>query len=343
MSLTLRELAAHLNLSITTVSRALAGYDDVSATTRQRVLKAAQELGYQPNPLGQRLRKGRTEAVGLVIPSRAGQFGDAFFLQLAASLGEGLREHGLDLLVTACPAGPDELECYRHLVEGKRVDAMVLARTRSHDPRILYLAEKRIPFVCHGRSETPVSFPYLDVDGEYGFHIATRHLAALGHRRIGIINAPEELNFAHHRVRGYARALSELGLPWDPSLVEHGDLTEESGYRAALRLLGAADPPTALVCANDLMAIGAMHAVREGGMRPGKDVSIIGYDDLPVARFTDPPLTTLRQPIDVGGRRLAELLIRHIAGTPAEELQEVHLPELVLRGSHGPPPGAAGA
>lgn len=337
--LTLRELARHLNLSITTVSRALAGYDDVSEATRARVLEAAERLGYQPNPLGQRLRKGRTEAIGLVIPATSGHLGDPFFLELAASLGDRLREHGLDLVLTSCPPGPKELECYRHLAEGRRVDGMVVARTRRQDERIAYLAEKGVPFVCHGRSETPVSFPYVDVDGEHGFRIAAEHLIQLGHRRIGLVNSPEELNFTHHRFRGYSLALEAAGIPYDESLTEHGDLTEESGYRAAKKLLSRDEPPTALLCANDWMAIGAMHAVREGGMWPGKDVSVIGYDDLSVARFTDPPLTTLRQPIRASAERLVDMLIAHMGGAEAESLQEVYLPQLMIRGSSGPPRG----
>lgn len=334
---TLKELASHLGLSITTVSRALAGYDDVSAATRRRVVEAARRLGYRPDPLGQRLRKGRTEAVGLVIPTPPGHFGDPFFLELAASLGESLQAHGLDLLVTACAPGPSELECYRRLVEGRRVDALVLARTRRHDERIRYLASRGVPFVCHGRSELALSFPYLDVDGEQGFLEATRHLIRLGHRRIGLINAPPELNFSRFRARGYARALEEAGIAWDDALVVTGDLTEEGGYRAARELLARPGRPTAVLCANDWMAIGAMHAAREEGMQPGEDLAVIGYDDIPVARFTHPPLTTLRQPIREAGRRLTEMLVAFMAGTPAEALQEVWVPELVVRGSDGPP------
>lgn len=337
--MTLRELARHLNLSITTVSRALAGYDDVSEATRARVREAAERLGYQPNPLGQRLRSGRTEAIGLVIPAAPGHMSDPFFLELAASLGDRLREHGLDLVLTSAAPGPQEMERYRYLVEGRRVDGVVVARTRRHDERIAYLAKKGVPFVCHGRSETPAVFPYIDVDGEHGFRIAAEHLIRLGHRRIGLVNSPEELNFTHHRVSGYRQALEAAGIPWDTSLIEYGDLTEESGYRAAKRLLSLEEPPTALLCANDWMAIGAMHAVREGGMWPGKDVSVVGYDDLPVARFTDPPLTTLRQPIRASGARLADMLVELMNGAKAEALQEVHLPELVVRGSSGPVAG----
>lgn len=335
--MTLRELAKQLGLSITTVSRALAGYDDVSEATRRRVREAARRLGYQPNPLGRRLRKGRTEAIGLVIPTPPGHFGDPFFLELAASLGESLRNYGLDLLVTACAPGPEELECYRRMVEGRRVDGLVVARTRRKDERILYLAERGVPFVCHGRSEVEVVFPYLDMDGELGFRLATEHLIRLGHRRIGLINAPSELNFSGHRLAGYARALEAAAIPYDGAIVMDGDLTEQGGCEAAARLLASDPGVTAILCANDWMAIGAMHAAREGGMQPGKDLSIIGYDDIPVTRFTSPPLSTVRQPIRAAGRRLAEMLVAHMAGTPAQRLQEVWQPELVVRGSDGPP------
>lgn len=336
--MTLKELAGEFNLSITTVSRALAGYSDVSPATRERILEAAARLGYRPNPLGRRLRKGRTEAVGVVIPTPQGRFADSFFLELLAGLGQGLSEAGLDLLVTTCPLGPEEITCYQRLVEGKRVDAMVVARTRRHDERISYLLERGVPFVAHGRSDLiQQPFAYLDMDGEQGFAQATRHLLELGHRRIAFVGAPAELNFAQHRLDGFSKALREAGLKPVPELVLEGDLSENSGYREARALLSLPEPPTAFLCANDLMALGVLHALRERGLRAGREVSVIGYDDIPLVHYTDPPLSTLHQPFREMGRRLVEMLLARMNGVPVEVLQEVWVPELVLRGSDGPP------
>lgn len=335
----LKDLAAHLGLSVTTVSRALAGYPDVGPETRKRVQEAAKALGYRPHPLARRLRKGRTEAVGVVIPAPRGQLADPFFLELLTGLGEALGEMGLELLVTACPPGPEELSCYRYLVEGRRVDALVVARTRVQDERILYLLAKDFPFVAHGRSQgIREPFPYLDMDGTLGFYRATVHLLEQGHRRIAYLGAPSELNFARIRFEGYLWALREAGLKPYPGYVQEGDLTEEGGFRIAEALLDLPEPPTAILAATDRMAWGALHALKKRGLRPGQEVSLIGYDDLPFSQYTDPPLSTLRQPFREEGRRLVELLLARLEGKPVEDLQEVWVPELVLRGTDGPAP-----
>lgn len=334
----IRKVALEARVSIATVSRVLNNPSRVSATTRERVLEAAARLGYRPNLLGQRLRKGRAETIGVVIPAPPGRFADSFFLELLAGLGEGLSEVGLDLLVSTSPPGPQELSHYERLVEGRRVDGLVIARTRRQDERIAYLLKRQVPFVAHGRSDLiDEPFPYLDIDGEQGLHIATQHLIHLGHRHLAYIGAPHELNFAQHRLAGYRRALEEAGLPLRREWMLEGDLSEESGYRLTQALLALPQPPTALLCANDLMALGALWALREQELRAGREISVIGYDDLPQAHYTDPPLSTLHQPFRKMGRRLVEMLLARLGGTAAEELQEIWVPELVLRGSDGPP------
>jgi LacI family transcriptional regulator len=336
----IRRVAAEAGVSIATVSRVLNHPERVSPETRARVLETAARLGYRPNPNGKRLRKGRAETVGLVIPSPQGGFADSFFLELLAGLGEGLSEAGLDLLVATCPPGSDELACYRRLVEGKRVDGLVVARTRRYDERIAYLLERGVPFVAHGRSDLIAEpYPYLDLDGREGFYRAARRLLQLGHRAIAYIGAPREFNFALHRLEGYRQALLEAGVPLRVDWILEGDLSEESGYRLAGGLLEAPEPPTAILCANDLMALGVLRALRERGLRAGREVSVIGYDDIPQAQYADPPLTTLHQPFREAGRRLVEMLLARLGGAPVAGLQEVWVPELVLRGSDGPPQG----
>jgi len=338
----LKGLAKHLNLSITTVSRALNGYSDVSPRTRERVEEAAARLGYSPNPLGQRLRRGKTEAIGIVLPAPAEHFGDPFFLELIAGLGTGLRSSGYDLVVTCCPEGPEEANYYRRFVAGRRVDGLIVTNTRRRDERILYLLDQDFPFVAFGRSdEVRRPFPYLDFDGEAGFRVATDYLIELGHRRIGLVTAPAEYNYGNHRLAGYKAALAAAGLDYDADLVIHGPPSETGGRRGAERFLKLAAPPTAILCATDLMAIGAMYALQDYGLRPGRDVSVVGYDDIPLARLTDPTLTTSRQPTREAGRQLFDLLMRRIDGTPVEELQQVLMSELVVRASTAAPAAPA--
>ncbi|MBF6595705.1 MAG: LacI family DNA-binding transcriptional regulator [Thermaceae bacterium] len=335
----IRRVAAEAGVSIATVSRVFNNPNRVSAKTRRRVLETAARLDYRPNLMGQNLRKGRAQAVGVVIPTPQGRFSDPFFLELLTGLGEGLAEAELDLLVTTCPPGPQELACYQRLVESKRVDALVIARTRRHDERIRYLLQRQTPFVAHGRSDQ-ISQPYayLDMDGRYGFYLACKHLLGLGHRRIAFIGVSSELNFAHYRLEGYQQALAEVGLIPDPGWILEGDLSEESGYRLTQTLLATTLPPTAILCANDLMALGALQALRELDFKAGQEVSVIGYDDIPLSQYTDPPLSTVHQPIRKMGQRLVEMLLARLNGVAVAELQEVWVPELVLRRSDGAPP-----
>lgn len=332
----LKEFAQHLKLSPTTVSRALAGYSDVSDATRERVIGAARELGYHPNRAAQGLRAGRAHAIGLVLPTTPQQFASPFFSELIAGLGEGLAEHNLDLLVSTCPPGPLELACYQRLIRGRRVDGAVIVRARVHDERVALLERHGVPFVVHGRTQDAASHAYLEIDGEHGFHEATRFLLQLGHRRIALINAPGDLNISVVRHAGYRRALREAGLGPEHELLVYSDLTEDSGQRAAQQLLALPEPPSAILCANDLIAFGAMHAIRERRLRVGRDVSVIGYDDVPFARFSDPPLTTLHSSSREAGKRLAEMLTELLQGASPQALQELWTPRLLTRSSHGP-------
>jgi LacI family transcriptional regulator len=336
----IHRVASEAGVSIATVSRALHNPDRVNPDTRERVLEVARSLGYQPNHLGQRLRKGKAELVGVVLPTPAGQFGTPFFLELLAGLGEGFEQSGLELIVTSCPPGPAELKTYQRLVEGRRVDALIVPRTRRVDERILYLLDRDVPFVAHGRSQIDRVFPFLDMDAEHGFLEAGRELVRLGHTRIGLINAPMDLNLSHHRLAGYRLALEESGLPFDQGLIVSANLDEPGGHDAAERLLGLPVPPTAILCANDMTAFGVMHALAERGLRVGRDVSVIGYDDVPLARFSAPPLSTLRQPARAAGRRLAHMLLERLRGVPVEDLCEVWQPELILRKTHGTAPNS---
>ncbi|MEQ8964347.1 MAG: LacI family DNA-binding transcriptional regulator [Azospirillaceae bacterium] len=339
----LRELSRHLGLSQTTVSRALGGYPEVNHRTRERVVEAARALGYSPNRSARRLASGKAGAIGMVLPLPAGHFADPFFLELMIGIGERLESEDLDLVVTAAAAGEAEIAAYRRLVGERRVDALIVARTRSADPRLTMLREAGAAFVALGRSDPPLDYAYLDVDAENAFAEACAALVGLGHRRIALINAPAELHLARLRRRGYADALAAAGIAADPALVVEADMTEADGARAAEALRRLADPPTAVLTANDPMAIGALRAFKGAGLRVPDDVSVIGYDDLPVAPLTEPPLTTLRQPVREAGSRLAEMVLARLAGEAAEALQEIWPARLVPRGSHGPAPARAAA
>jgi LacI family transcriptional regulator len=332
--LSLARIAWSLGLSVTTVSRALGGYDDVAPSTRQRVLDEAARINYRPNNAARRLRLGRAEAIGMVLPTEQGQFEDPFFLRMLSAVGPRLAAAGLDLLVSAAPPGQDEMRIYRHMVEGRRVDGMLLARTRRHDERISYLLDRALPFVAHGRTEETRPYAHLDIDGAQAMADATNRLIGLGHGHIGLINAPDRYMFAHHREAGWRHALRAAGLATGP--VRQGEPTEDNGFRLMGELLREAPPPTAVLCATDRFAVGALHALAFAGLRAGRDVSVIGYDNASVATYTDPPLTTIEQPMTRAAERMVEMLLDLIGGADPAGMAEIWPARLLARASDGP-------
>jgi LacI family transcriptional regulator len=336
MPVTLQDIANRLGVSVATVSRALAGYTDVAPTTRQRVLQAAQEMGYRPNVIARMLQKQRTDTIGFIIPTHGPRFSDPFFSELLTGIGNAAAEHDYDLLAsTRSPDTPDEMQTYERFVQGRRVDGMLVVRTREYDMRIAYLLEQQFPFVSFGRSDLEADYPYLDVDGEAGMGQLTQHLIDLGHRRIGFISAPLNLMFASHRLEGYKEALETNGIPFDETLVIVGTLTERSGHTAGSDLLTQDDPPTAIVACNDLMALGSISAAQGLGLTVGRDVAVAGFDDIPLAEHAHPSLTTVRQPIYEIGRRICRMLIQLLQGETLEERHVILEPQLVVRESCG--------
>jgi len=333
MPVTLHDVAERLDVSIATVSRALSNSPGVSEATRQRVLAVAEEMGYRPNVIARRLQQQRTETIGFVIPTFGPRFSDPFFSELLAGIGNEAAEHEYDLLVSTRAPGPEELQGYERLVTERRVDGLLVVRTRKQDPRIAYLLEQRITFLAFGRSDLAEDFPYLDVDGEAGMLMLTRHLIERGHRRIAYVDAPPDVMFRHYRLRGYRRALRGAGLVYDPELVVGGRLTNASGYRAAKRLMALDPRPTAVIANNDLMALGVMSALSEMGLRVGKEIAVAGFDDIPMAKSTHPPLTTVQQPIYHIGRRICRMLLMLLQGASLDEPHVVLKPELVVRES----------
>ena len=337
----LEALARLLGLSKTTVSRALAGYPDVSAKTRDRVLDAARHHGYQPNPFAQGLRSGRTSQVGVVVPANAGGASSPFFLDLLLSASQSLADRGFDLLLTSAPMGEAETLALRRLVEVRRADAVIVGQTRRHDARVGYLLDRGVPFVCHGRTEESRPYAFVDLDGERAFRTACERLLELGHRRIAYVGASAEIyTYAAHRRAGYEAGLRSAGIAPDPTLIVEGEGGEALGRAAVAELLQRAEAPSAFLCATDLEAVGALHAIAAAGLVAGRDVSVIGHDDLPLSRHTDPPLTTWSQAYAAIGVRLVEILVELLAGSRPADHGEIWTTELVNRASVGPGPHA---
>jgi len=333
MPVTLKDIARETGYSVTTVSRALNDYDDVSPATKALIRRAAERLGYHPNVTAQRLQRRRTDTLGFVIPTFGPRFSDPFFSEFLAGIGNEASAHGYDLLVSTRAPGPEEMEAYRRLVRGKQVDGLIIVRTRRYDKRIAYLLDVGFPFVAFGRTDLGLEHPFVDEDGRAGLAMVVQHLIDLGHRRIAYITADPDLMFAHLRMQGYRETLARNGVPLDETLIVEGDLTQRSGRQATYRLLDLPQPPTAIIAANDLMALGAMAAIQERGLRVGTDIAVAGFDDIPLAEHSHPPLTTVRQPIYQIGKMVCQMLIRLLRGEALEQTQVILQPTLVVRAS----------
>lgn len=336
MRITIREVAKKLNLSITTVSRALDGYDDVAERTRNLVVKTAQEMGYAPNRAARQLRRRQTDTLGYVVPSNSAGFADSFFSEFIAGLGDEASVHNYDLLVTtAPPASSSEKSQYQRWVQGGKVDGVVVNRIYLDDWRLQYLAEQGVPYVSLERSMSNLDFVGVEADSFNGFLELMAYLINQGHSRIAYIGGDVELKIENDRHSGYEAGLKAAHIALSPALVTRANLTSEGGYQAAEHLLMLAAPPTAIVCINDLTAIGAMHAAHNHGLKVGRDIAIAGFDGIADAAHTQPPLTTLDQPVYDIARQLTKMLLSLITGETLQERQVKIQPKLLIRESTG--------
>jgi len=333
MSVTIKDIARRVGKSITTVSRALDDYPDVSPQTKDLVRKAAEEMGYTPSTLAQRLKKQRTETIGFILPVSGPRLSDPFFSEFLSGIGNAASEQGYDLLVSSTPPGEDEISTYRLNVQSRRVDGFIIVRTRRHDPRIHYLIEQNFPFVSFGRIEGDFDYIYVDEDCEYGMQLVADHLVGSGRTHISAIASPEEFTFTKFRLRGLQERLLLHGIHLNDNMVIESDLTERGGYISAQKLVKANRKIDAVVAFNDLMAFGAIHAIQEEGIQVGQDILITGFDDVPMAEFSQPPLTTVNQPIYKIGKMVCEMLIDTFRGIPLEPRQILLKPSLVIRES----------
>lgn len=335
--LDIKEFAAHLKLSVSTVSKAINGRADVSRDTRERVLKAAAELGFSPDPAGRRLRRQSSDTIGFVISAPQTQFAHPFFLNMLAGIDEALDGTNFQVIIASGRTVETEIDVFRRLVEKQRVDGLLFGRTRRKDARIEYLLERDIPFVAYGRSESSQDFPFVDIDHTVVGRDGCARFIALGHRRIALIHSPEFLMFSYFERLGYEQALRAANIEVDSALCVEEAMTEEGGLRAGRRLLALPKPPTAIVCGHDMVAVGAMRAIAEAGKVAGQDIGVIGGDDHPVGRLITPALTTFSAETYRVGKRMVEMLLARIEGADPKTLQEVWTPELILRSSDGPP------
>lgn len=338
---TLRDLSRHLALSVTQVSRALNGHDDVSAETRARVRDAARRLGYQPNVSARKLATGRSGMVALVLPDVPAPGEEGTFVQIVGGLSRHLARAGRQFVLHIGERGDDPVAPYRRLLGGGALDGFVILEPELADPRVAFLRASGVPFVIHGRIEEPHDYPFYDIDNRLVAETLAGELLAAGHRRIAFLNGPRRRTYAESRRHGWRAALRGAGLPEEPALLRWGPMTEAEGLVATVALWGAGGPrPTGLACGSTRLAAGALRGLAALGLRVPDDVSVVAHDDdLPSLRASafDPPLTATFSPLAEGWPHLARTLAGAVDGEPVAGLQR--LGELRLRrgASVGPP------
>lgn len=331
---TLEEVARAANVSRATVSRVVNGDQRVAGPTRSAVEAAVRELGYVPNRAARSLVTKRSGSVGVVIPEPTAQlFGDPFFPRILRGISDALVAEEMQLVLLMPQVRADELRVERYLAAG-HVDGVLLVSLHGSDPLPEDLRARGIPVVVGGRPPS-AGITYVDVDNQRGAAAAVHHLLQDGRRQVATIAGPQDMPAGADRLAGYHEALGSADLPVNEQLVEIADFSLEGGRSAMERLLARAPRLDAVFIASDLMAVGALAALQAAGRSVPTDVAVIGFDDSPLAEQAQPPLSSVRQPIEEMGREMAQLLIRMVTSRERVARRVILATELVIRASSG--------
>lgn len=332
MNLTIEHIASLADVSRSTVSRVLNNHPSVRPSVRERVLQVIREQHYTPQAAARSLASARTDSIGVLVPrSAAVSLADPFIASVITSLFESSAQQGYFPMLAMLTADREE-GFYDRILRGRHFDGVIMFSSDVDDPILPLLIKDGSPLVLIGRHPYFLNVLSVDVENREGAREAVTHLIDLGHRRIGLINGQLQMEAAQARRDGYKQALLEAGILIDAELTVEGFYSEAAAYQAMLRLLDLPRPPTAVFAASDTMAIGAMHAALNQGLRVPRDVALIGYDDLPLAAYSTPPLTTVHQPIAEMCTHAVRLLIEQIRGEAPTD--PVRLPaHLVVRES----------
>ena len=329
---TMKDVAQAAAVSVTTVSHVVNETRYVSEELRERVLQAMDKLNYHPNTLARSLRQGISHTIGLIVPDNA----NPFFAEIARVIETRGFENGYSCILCNSDSQLEKELTYVSMLVAKQVDGIVFIGASSHSEQIALLTEQAVPVVVADRQLLDSDVDLVLVDNYRGGHLATEHLISQGHRRIGCVTGPSDTTPSADRVHGYMDALAAAGLPVDNTLIVKGDFRYSTGATGASQLLDLTEPPTAIFACNDAMAIACMAVVRERGLAIPDDISIIGFDDVPQAAFTSPPLTTVAQPIEEIGKVATDLLIERMSGSTRPNQRVILDVSLVIRGSCGP-------
>lgn len=326
---TIRDVARAANVSTSTVSHVINDTRFVSPDTRERVLEAMAALNYSPNRLARSLRNNETLTIGVLLPNSA----NPFFAEILLGVEEACFDLGYNLIMGNANDDPERELSYLQVLLSRQVDGILLISTGAHRQSIALLSSHQTPVVVVDRRTNIEAVDEIFTANKHGGLLATSYLLRLGHRRIGCITGPSFLTPSAERVAGYHDALAAAGIRAHHEWLVNGDFQHASGYQAGMKLLRLPEPPTAIFACNDLMAVGAMYAIHEAGLRVPDDLSIVGFDDISLASYTIPRLTTVAQPARRIGGLAIERLIARIQGEEVPAFHEKLPVQLVERDS----------
>ncbi|MEZ4633136.1 MAG: LacI family DNA-binding transcriptional regulator [Deinococcales bacterium] len=328
---TIKEVSQQAKVSPATVSRVLNGTAPVNALTRQRVLKAVKELAYQPNPLARALVTKRSGGVGVVVNELSSPFCGGILWGIESVLEPA----GMHLMVSSGHSSTQNEKAAIHFLKNRHCDALIVQIEACNEDELLAVIGNNIPTVIMGRHIPEMSDRCVYLDNEKGAYLATQFLIQQGHHHIAHISGPLALQDSRNRLDGYKRALQEAKMDYNPHYVLEGTFQEVSGYSSVKRLLARQLPLSAIFMGNDQMALGALKALYEHKLSVPQDISLIAYDDILAARYSYPPLSTIRQPLEAMGKSAAEVILHLLdkESLALKEVQKVFEPELVIRES----------
>jgi LacI family transcriptional regulator len=325
----MRDVAEQAGVSVTTVSHVINNSRPVNPETRTRVEQAMQVLGYHPNVLARSLRRGKTQTIGVILPDNA----NPYFAEVARGIEDTSFSQGYSVVLCNSDNNLEKEHLYTNVLIEKQVDGIIFVAAGLSEENINNLQKRGVPSVLVDRQVSGVQLDSVFADNRVGGYLATNHLINLEHRSIACITGPKGVRSSSERIAGYQQALDAAGIPTNPGWVVEGDFQYQSGYSAAQQLIKAGATPSAIFACNDLMAIGAYRYAHENQLNIPGDISIIGFDDIRLAEYTNPPLTTIHQSKDRMGALAAEMLLERIANGNLAFRHEIVAVQLVVRSS----------
>ena len=329
MNTTIKDVAELAGVHPSTVSRVINDDSRISEKTREKVFLIIKKLGYTPNAIARGLKTKRTHTLGMLIPDIT----NPFFAEIARGVEDAANKNDFNIILCNTDDRLKKERTYLEILRGKRVDGLILGTAHIKDKSILELEKNNFPYILVSRNIEGLDKNCVIVDDEAGGIMAAEYLIKLGHRRIAHITGPLKTRSALNRLKGYKLTLKKHEIEYEDELVGEGDFRIKGGYQVMKRFLKLAEPPTAIFAANDLLALGAMQAIQKKNFHIPEDFSVIGFNDIELASFIYPALTTIRQPMLEMGALAVKMLLRIIEEGEFNQRKIVLKPKLIIRKS----------